>query len=281
MSRFRAFRLHATLRPAPTALVAAAGRSIVRTGRKYRLPSALMGLLLASLVITPDMASAQYGQGFLFGDPKLSLGVRGGFGLASAGSDIFDFTTEELTLSRSDFNGFTYSGDLGIRVSPYVDLVLTVGYTGLSRDSESRRWEGTDDLPILQTTEFRRTPVTAGIKVYPLDRGRTIGSYAWIPHRITPYLGAGAGRMWYRFRQQGEFVDEETLNIFNDVLASSGWATAAEGFGGLMMAITPHWSLTGEGRYTWARADLSRSFEGFDPIDLAGFSATFGVSVRY
>ena len=59
------------------------------------------------------------------------------------------------------------------------------------------------------------------------------------------------------------------------------WAPTAQAFGGLAYSLTPHWSVTGEGRYTWARAELSDSFEGFDPIDLAGLSVTLGVSVRY
>lgn len=226
-------------------------------------------------------ANAQSGRGFLFDAPDVILGARGGVGLASASSDIYDFVTDELTLSRSDFYGFSAFGDLGYRVMPRVDLIASVGYIGRVARSESRRFEGTDDLPIRQRTEFRRVPLTAGIRLYPLAPGRLVGSYAWIPAKLVPYVGGSAGAMWYRFRQSGEFVDEVTLDIFEDQLDSSGWAPTAEAFAGLEYTLTPRIAITGEGRYTWAEAELSNAFEGFEPIDLAGFAATIGVSFRH
>lgn len=228
-------------------------------------------------------AHAQSGRGFLFDAPDVTLGARGGIGLASASSDIYDFVTDELTLSRSDFYGFSAFGDLGLRVMPRVDLVASVGYIGRVARSESREWEGSDDLPIRQRTEFRRVPLTAGIRLYPLAPGRSVGSYAWIPARLVPYVGASAGAMWYRFRQSGEFVDEsfDPPDIFEDQLDSNGWAPTAEAFAGLEYTLTPRLALTGEGRYTWAEAELSNAFEGFEPIDLAGFAATIGVSFRH
>ncbi|HEX6925562.1 MAG TPA: hypothetical protein VF167_09030 [Longimicrobiaceae bacterium] len=240
-----------------------------------------VGLALA-LAASASPSEAQTGRGFLFDEPNVILGARGGFGVASAGSDLFDFVRQELTLSRGDFNGFSASGDVGVRVLPRLDLVASVGYVGSSARSESRDWEGEDDLPILQRTEFRRVPLTAGVRLYPLAPGRSVGRYAWIPARLVPYVGAAAGGMWYRFRQTGEFVDESTDPpiIFEDELDSNGWAPTAEAFAGLEYTITPRMAITGEGRYTWAEAEPSDAFEGFDPIDLAGFVITVGVSFR-
>ena len=250
------------------------------------MPSRLIvhaGILaaLVATVVFADAAEAQSGRGFLFREPKLIVGARGGLGVASASSDVFDFTREELTVGDSDFTGLSAFGDVGYRVLPRVDLIASLGYVGATVDSESRRFEGTDDLPIRQSTEFRRVPLTAGLRIYPLPRGRTVGSYAWIPARLVQYVGGAAGGMWYRFRQQGEFVDEETLDIFNDTFNSEGWTPTAEAFGGLEYSVSPRISVTGEGRYTWADAELSSSFEGFDSIDLAGFAVTVGVSFRY
>lgn len=242
-----------------------------------RAVAGCVGLLL--FAATGD-AEAQSGRGFLFEEPDFIIGVRGGVGLASAGSDVFDFSREQLTLDRSDFHGFSISGDLGARLGSHVDLIGSVGYIGRVASSESRRFEGTDDLPILQRTEFRRVPLTAGLRLYPLSTGRRIGSYAWVPRQWTPYVGAAAGGMWYRFRQTGEFVDENTLDIFPDELASSGWAPVAEGFAGVEYSLSPRMALVAEGRYSWANAELSRSFDGFEPIDLSGLAVTVGLSIR-
>ena len=179
------------------------------------------------------------------------------------------------------FTGVSLAGDFNVFLFPRMSLVLSGGYIGSNTESEFRDWVGEDDLPIYQTTEFQRVPLTAGLRLYPLPTGRKIGSYAWIPARVVPYVGGGAGLMWYQFRQSGDFVDNETLDIFFDELRSAGWTPTAEGFGGLTVTLSPRWSVVGEGRYTWAQDELSDSFEGFDPIDLAGLSVTVGASYRF
>jgi hypothetical protein len=39
--------------------------------------------------------------------------------------------------------------------------------------------------------------------------------------------------------------------------------------------------MTLEGRYLWAAAKLGRDFQGFDPIDLAGFKLSAGMNVLF
>lgn len=254
-----------------------------RSSRRALLVGAA-AILSALLVTVP--AEAQSGRGFLFGEPSILLGVRGGYGIASAGSDIFDFSREHLTLSKSDFNSLTGQAEVGFRLHPRVYLMGTVGYSGTTADSESRLFEGSDDLPILQTTEFRRVPLTAGLRFYPLETGRRVGSFVWVPATFTPYVGAAAGGMWHRFIQEGEFVDtsepldDGSFPIFRDRFESSGWTTAFEGFAGVEYTLSPRLALTAEGRYTWADAELSSRFEDFEPIDLSGFALTIGISFR-
>lgn len=243
---------------------------------------ALPALLSLGLAIAQSAEAQGSGEGFLFREPSVSLGLRGGFNHANAGSDIFSFATEHLTLGRGDFSGPAVGADLGIRLFPRVDLVVGTGYAGASAASEFREWvEGEDDLPIEQTTRFQQVPVTAGVKAYLTPRGRSIGQFAWIPAAFAPYVGAGGGGVWYRFRQQGDFVDIETLEIFTDELESSGWAPAAHGLAGLDVSLTPRIALTGEARYSWGSAELGNAFEGFEPIDLSGVSATVGITFRF
>lgn len=242
---------------------------------------ALAALVGATLLLAMPAQAQSAGKGFLFKEPRVMLTARGGLAHASAGSDIFSFTTEHLTVQRSDFSGFTAGGDLSIRLAPRVDLMLGGSYTGSTTGSEFRDWIDNDDRPIEQTTKFERAPVTAGVKAYLLPRGRSIGNFAWLPARVAPYIGATGGGMWYRFRQEGDFVDSETLRVISDVLESTGWTPTAQGIAGADFSLTPHLVLTTDARYTWAKADLSTAFEGFDPIDLSGLSATVGISIRF
>jgi hypothetical protein len=239
----------------------------------------LLGSVLGLAVISPEVASAQRsGDGFLFQPPLGSLVLRGGFHHASAGSDLFSFTTEQLTVRRSDFGGPMVGLDLSVFLHPRFDLSVGAGSAASQNKPEVR---GGDDLPIEQTTRFERVPLTASLKAYLTPRGRSIGQFAWVPKRYAPFVGAGGGMMWYRFAQEGEFVDFQTLEIFRDDLRSSGWAPTAHVLAGLDFSLTPRLVLTAEARHSWAKADLQDAFEEFQPIDLSGLAASLGIQVRF
>lgn len=246
-------------------------------------PSSLAGVaaVLTALAALPAQADAQGTRDFLFRTPAVSLGIRGGYALARASGEIFDFTREQLTLKRSDFNAPSFGGQLAVRVAPRVDVAVDVSVTHTRAMSEFRDWVDLDDLPIEQETEFRRVPLTFGVKAYLMDRGRSVGRFAWVPSRWAPYVGAGAGWVWYRFHQDGDFVDFETLDIFPDTFTSNGRAPTLHVYGGADWSLGPSFFLTGEARYAWASADLGGDFVDFDPVDLSGLQATVGLSVRF
>jgi hypothetical protein len=238
-------------------------------------------ILVAGLLSGASALQAQSaGDGFLFKPPRASWSFRGGYAVATASSDIFSFSTTQLTLRRRDFDAPTFGTDFAIRLTPRFDVVVGVSYAGEKAHSEFRDWVDQDNLPIQQTTNFVRVPLMASVKAYLTPRGRSIGKYAWVPSRYALYAGAGAGAMWYRFRQDGDFVDFQTLAVFPDQLQSQGWTPAAQGFLGLEFSLKTRLAVTVEGRYMLAKADLSRDFQGFDPIDLSGASATMGFAVR-
>lgn len=242
---------------------------------------ALAGLAGLALTSVASLHAQSSGAGFLFGTPPATLTVRGGLGHASAGSDIFSFTTERLTLGRGDFSGPAAGADLSFRLTPRLDLQLSGTYAGSTRSSEFIDWVDQDDQPIEQTTRFVRVPLTAGVRAYLTPRGHSIGQFAWVPARVAPYVGAGGGAMWYLFRQEGDFVDFETLDVFSDRLESQGWTATAHALAGADLTLSPRLALTGEARYAVARARLSNAFDQFDPIDLSGLSATVGLTVRF
>jgi hypothetical protein len=211
----------------------------------------------------------------------VSLGVRGGYAVARASGEIFDFTREQLTLDRRDFDAPSFGGQLAIRVAPRIDVAVDLSVARSRAPSEFQDWVGTDDHPIEQTTELRRVPLTFGVKAYLQDRGRSVGRFAWIPSRMAPYVGAAAGWVWYGFEQDGDFVDFDTLDIFGDTFTSSGRAPTLHLYGGADWSLGPSFFLTGEARYAWASADLSGDFVDFDPVDLSRLQATVGLSVRF
>ena len=237
--------------------------------------------LAAVLAVATPVFAQNSGNGFLFGRPSGSLSIRGGYSQANAGSDLFSFTTNELTLDKNSFSGLTLGADVGITLSSRLDLVLGAAYSGTSKRSEFRHFVDNKNLPIEQTTDFIRAPITASLKYYLTPHGRSLGSFAWIPAKFSPFLCAGAGVMYYRFSQAGDFVDFQTNGVFNKTFASSGWAPTTHALAGFDYSFSPRLSLTTEARYAWAKADLGRDYTGFQPIDLSGLSTTVGIYVRF
>lgn len=235
---------------------------------------------LAGLAL-PASARAQDHPDFLFRTPRVSLSLRAGYDVPNASSSIFDFTRNRLTVDKADFRSATWGGELAIRTTPRLDIAVDLSYANSRTPSEFRDWVGTDNLPIEQTTEFRRVPLTVGLKAYLKDRGRSVGHFAWIPNNWAPFVGAQAGWVWYSFDQTGEFVDFDTYDIFQDHFTSSGNAPTIHLFGGADWSLSPALFLTAEARYMWAHADMGGDFVGFDPMDLSGFQATAGLSVRF
>jgi opacity protein-like surface antigen len=240
-------------------------------------------VLLACSTAIPVVARSQVsgGDGFLFGRPHGTFAIRGGFASPTAGSDVFSFAAKNLTLSKGDFGSASFGADLGLRLSDRLDLQFGVSSMGRTVNSEFRKWVDNDNKPIEQQTGFDRVPVTAGLKLYLTSPGRSISRLAWIPSKLTPYVAAGGGMMWYSFRQSGDFVDFQTLDVFSSKLSSSSWTPMAYAAGGIDYSLTSHLSLTTEARYDLARATMSNSFEGFNRIDLSGLTANVGLSVRF
>jgi hypothetical protein len=249
-------------------------------------PPALLLPLAATLLLTGPVEAQRGGDGFLFQPPSISVTLHGGFAGATASGDLFTEVTDLLTLERGDFGGLAGGGDLSIFVSPRVALVFGGGYAATTRRSEFRDWvEETPqgELPIEQSTTFARAPVMAGVRAYLTPRGRSVGTFAWVPSSLAPFVGAGAGGVWYRFRQVGDFVDFEDRGIFWDEIESTGWAPALQAVAGLDYSITPRLVLVGETRYLRGKAGLRQTrFQGFDDrIDLSGLSGSAGISFRF
>ena len=132
---------------------------------------ALVAVLLAGTA-SPSLAQSA-GDGYLFHSPVLTLTVRGGYARASAGSDVFDDVTSNLTLDRGDFSSITGAGDIAVHVTPRVDLVLSAAFSRSHHASEFRNLIDNNDLPIEQTTTFERIPLTANLRVNLAPPGRS------------------------------------------------------------------------------------------------------------
>lgn len=247
-----------------------------------KLPLFLCAAVVALSLPAADVA-AQSGSGYLFGRPGIQVGFFGGVAAPRADSDIFDDTFETLILDEGDLRSGIFGGSLAFRVTERIDVAGEIAFSRASKETEYRNFVGSDDLPIFQTVELTRVPVSLVLRGYLWDRGRSVGELAWVPRAWVPYAGVGVGATWYEFVRKGDFVDtsQDPPPIVPDHLIWDGYAPTAHVLAGVEANLTPRLLLRGEGRYSWASGDdRSRDFVGFDAVDLAGFQATVGLSIR-
>lgn len=248
----------------------------------------MRGGLLASvafagvaLLAHPASAQPRGGNGYLFRAPRAALTVRLGVAHPTASGGLFDFVRKELTLGAGSFTGVNAGAELAVLVAPRLAVQFGASAQHRATGSEYRDLVGTDDLPISQTTTFQRTPLWAGVQWHLVPVGERVGRLAWVPNRVVPYVAAGGGVMHYRFRQDGEFVEAGSLDIFRSELTTRGWAPMGLAAVGTAVSVSPTVALTMEFRREQARGGTAGSFRDFRRIDLAGTSATVGLTFRY
>lgn len=250
---------------------------------RLTLLAAAASLLVAAPAAADPGSSGSTSQspsGFRFSAPRTALGLRLGYTFNRAGSDVYDFITDQLTVEKSDFNAFTFASDFSWFLNERVELALGLEYSRASKRSEFRDYVDQDDIPIVQDNRLTQVPLTVSVRVYLTQRGRSVGQYAWVPSTFAAYVGGGGGGTWYRLEQFGEFVDFRDLVIFEDAFVSDGWVLSAHVLGGLDIKLSRSIGLVLEARYQFASADLRGSYVGFDPIDLNGLRLMAGVSFK-
>jgi hypothetical protein len=240
-------------------------------------------LPLLLTLLAAGTASAQSGPrrpspDFLFGRPAGTIGIRGGLVTSNAGSDWYDFVTDQLTLDKKDFRTGGFGTDVGVTLASRADLLIAFDYTQSTRGSEYRDFVDNNRLPIEQQTLLRNALISGGIKFALTERGREVGRLAWVPRKYVPFVGAGGGMMWFQLRQNGDFVDYVDLSVFSDVFESSGWTPTGHVFGGVDIRVLRRAYATFDARYIFASGDLGPDWIDFDPIDLSGFRLSAGIN---
>jgi opacity protein-like surface antigen len=209
------------------------------------------------------------------------FGIRGGYSLTRADSDIWEFYFDNLTLEESDFNQGLFGVDVGWVINPRVEMIFGFEYLTKTANSEDRYYVDEFGAPINQQTQFRQWPLYVKLRVNLIPRGKQIGSYSWVPSKVVPYAGGGIGMTGWEIYQYGDFVDYTDLTIFYEEFLARGWAFSYGLFGGADISITPSVGVMAQLDYNWAEDNLPPAFAGFDPVDLSGLRISFGVNFRF
>lgn len=252
----------------------------------------LAPLALLAVLAVPGMARAEGDPpapaaqssrpDFLFEAPKGSFSIRFAANVLNAKSDWFGFVREQLTLDRGDFVSMGIAGDLSFGVTPRFDAVITGEYTGRNARSEYRDWVDNNRLPIEQNTRMTQVSFTAGVRYALIPRGRQVSTLAYVPSRLVPYVGGGAGVLKYDLLQYGDFIDIVDFSVFSDQLPSEGWAPTAYINGGVDWLLVKKLAVTADVKYQFAATELDKTvWTGFEPLGLSGVRISTGVRILF
>lgn len=260
--------------------------TLVRMSRPRR--ALAFPALLTLGTLAPLGAQAQpHRSDYLLGRPKATLTLRVGAGRPNASNGVFAVTDSVgkklLTLSPDQFLGANFGADIGVPVTQKLELQFSVSSSSRTADSEYRDFVDNRDLPIEQATRLQRLPISLGLRYNLVPAGRTISRLAWVPNRFVPYVAAGAGTMYYRFRQNGDFVDfrSRSLDVFTARLEAKGWAPLGYAAGGLTWSLLPAVALNTEVRYDHSSTPMRGDFTGFDKTSLSGVALSTGLQFRF
>ena len=186
--------------------------------------------------------------------------------------NIFQDAAELFGATKSGWTGPFGGIEYSRRVSPHVELGLHVDGYGRKRNTSyvDYTWDD-NDAEIEQTLQVSAVPVGMSLRWFPTDSRRG----------IAPYLTVGADIVIWDYREKGDFIDFDTMDINYAEFRSSGATPALHAAAGFRAPLGYDFALTGEARYLFAKkADMGGDFRVYS-IDLSGASATVGLLVRF
>jgi len=198
-----------------------------------------------------------------------SYNLKIGLFQPSLKSDLWQINLENLAFKKSDMKNTYYAFEYEFFLNRYSSFSVELGSYNRNLYSEYRDYEYEDGTPIYQNLSLRITPLELSYKFYPIGHRRV----------FIPYLGVGGGVYFWRYEQWGEFIDFETGDV-NEGNAIT--RTTTLGFNvraGFILRLQRSLGIAFEGKYQNLNGRLSGYFEGFNQLDLGGFTATIGLNV--
>ncbi len=206
--------------------------------------------------------------GFLFSQ---SLNMKIGLFVPSMNSDLWQINLDNLTFSKSDMINVYYAGEYEVFLSRYTSFSLEIGSYIKSVQAQYKDYEFDDGSPIFQNIQLRLTPVEANIKLYPMGRR----------YRIFPFIGAGVGVYAWTYQQWGDFINFEDNSVNEGFAETRRFAFGLNGRLGLVFRFHPRLAFALEGKYHYLKGHLNEFFQGFNSLDLGGFTANASINIYF
>jgi hypothetical protein len=200
-----------------------------------------------------------------------SIAVRIGKISLRGQSVLWEENLATFDVRMRDFDTAFGGVELGVELNEFVDL--TIGVDGFSRTVRSnyRDYVYQDGSEIEQDLRLSVVPITFGVKFLPVGKFQ----------KFIPYVAGGLGIYPYEYREEGDFIDFSTFDIFYERFEDNGVGTGLYGAAGVEVAVSRGFFLFGELRGHWADAEHQEDFVDFGDFDLSSYQVGFGFTVRF
>lgn len=179
------------------------------------------------------------------------------------------FTGDVQGLEDPSFGGeFTYG------LADTAEIWAGLGTSRGELRSHYRDFTDGDGNEIRHKKTLDVVPLTVGVTFFPVGHR----------HTFAPYLGAGGGFYYWRYREAGDFIDftTETNEIFRGSSESDGTTLGYYVTAGVEARVTRELSLYAEGRWSRAQDDPDDGdFIDFGKIDLDAREVAVGLAWRF
>lgn len=209
-------------------------------------------------------------------DNRYALSAYGGFMAFQFDSGLFRDNEVDFGIADGDFSGGRFGLELDFAVLPMLDV--SVGYSSSSGDVSASYLDFTydDGREIEHGASLRTTEMTVAAK-FRLARA---------PARFRPYLLAGASGTFYRYREDGEFINFDTSDIYFDSYEERSFlpgffAGVGTDFRAIQAPDGRQVDLFGEFRYARSQGDHQDDFDGFGGLTIGRTGGLFGVRIRF
>ncbi|HUX08353.1 MAG TPA: hypothetical protein VMX35_13690 [Acidobacteriota bacterium] len=237
----------------------------------------IMVLSVAVLMLLPLTAAAQDDYVPL----KMgSISFRIGGFWPNADSDLWETNFADLTIEKADFNSYMVGVEFNWFASRLITVGVAIDYYKKTNSSNYIDYTDMEGNELYQDITLELVPMTATVKLTPLGNGSP-GYRGGRGSSIVPWVGGGVGIYSYRYEEFGEFIDFSDMSIIEGDFITEDVAFGFHVAGGVVVPVGFDWDAFGEVRYSVVKGDLSEDFLGFEPLDLGGLTAMFGVSYRF
>lgn len=242
----------------------------------HRVLSAAVVLAVAAPAAAQTVSSLHFGAGGFFPrglDSRIAgdVLVRNYFGETLPS---FPRLSDALAFEIKDFRSGSVFAEWNVGFGNHVEVGAGVAAFGRTVPTVYLDLVDERGREIDQALKLRVVPVTAVVRFLPFGRAGD----------AQPYVGVGVAALRYRYSEVGRFVDNRTLDIFEDRYSVSGVVPGGVVVGGVRLPLGGDvYGMSLEGRYLMGSGDTGGLDEGFldEKIDLSGFLFNVGFQVRF